>query len=549
MANSASAELYDFSSYGLDWKLTDSMTEMPQSFVDALWNVRNESESELHFSSPDGTTKALLQTGELLGAGTYGKVYRASDATKPSVNLVVKVIDLDLLSAINTPASRVQFLYDICIEVLIQMLVYDTTKDIRLPKLGMVGPFTPKIHYFGIGPTNAYIVSDYISGKFDSAFSSKQPAAVIALGVFQTCKILDVLFKKLAFSHRDLKADNMMYEVIDGQLNIRLIDFGFSCVKLNGGKLPLHALHSSSSHLHYSQSITRDMHSLLYMLSYRSPLNASSHIVKIMKAIIASDIETPASWRNSYSSFNYHNNRDDLKPQNITFDIIMNVFYHIDGPTWASHLTRLYERTIEFLTDGELEQVPAPVFEAYLVTKLDFRSDDLLFYLAKNPMRYALYNLIISRYVRPEITNAVNILGNTALITGCDRLNLDFVAALLPVPNCKTAIQNKEGNTALHRVIIKSNLLADTNEEEITKGLGIIKLLLDMNPYLLDIKNGRKIAAIDAGFVLKDLFKHFINSYRTNLSLVRKRRTNTNLQKGAGLRKPKRKTYRLFKKS
>jgi serine/threonine protein kinase len=35
----------------------------------------------------------------------------------------------------------------------------------------------------------------------------------------------------LGFIHKDLKPDNIMYNMTDSGLQIRLIDFGFSCLK------------------------------------------------------------------------------------------------------------------------------------------------------------------------------------------------------------------------------------------------------------------------------------------------------------------------------
>jgi hypothetical protein len=265
-----------------------------------------------------------------------------------------------------------------------------------------------------------------------------------------------------------------------------------------------------------------------------------------MKAIISSQIPTPAKFGNSYMSFNRFNNQEDLKPKNLTYDILMKVFSDIKTADWASHLVKLYDGTHTYMTHSELEKVNKAVFEEYLTeNNIDFKSKDLLFFLAKTHVSPNLLKAIISRYVQPTSINAVNRLGNTALILGADKLNAEFVGVLLQVPNCKTAIQNMDGNTALHRVIIKSNLLTEAEEDKLMDAAIIAKWLLDINPILLDIKNNLKRAPIDRMFSTKELIVTIIESYRNDPTLLKRRKINTNKQKGAA-RGKKTRRFRVF---
>lgn len=535
--------LYDFSSYGLDWRLTDKMTEMPAEFTESVWNVFKDSETVLRFTSLGGE-EASLQINKSLAKGSYGEVSSATSQNKPGVKLVVKTISLEAL--VNNSVSTVNYLYDVCVEVLIQILIYETTKELSFPEYKLTGPFTPKIYYFGTDGLNAYIVSEQLPGSLQQIVNSKPPQETLSLSILQTCKILEVLYSTLGFSHRDLKSNNILYKTISSNLNIRVIDFGYSCAKLNGNKLMLKPSFTPSKHLHFSESITRDMHSLLYTLSYVSTLDPKLHIVNVMKAIISSQIPTPAKFGNSYMSFNRFNNQEDLKPKNLTYDILMKVFSDIKTADWASHLVKLYDGTHTYMTHSELEKVNKAVFEEYLTeNNIDFKSKDLLFFLAKTHVSPNLLKAIISRYVQPTSINAVNRLGNTALILGADKLNAEFVGVLLQVPNCKTAIQNMDGNTALHRVIIKSNLLTEAEEDKLMDAAIIAKWLLDINPILLDIKNNLKRAPIDRMFSTKELIVTIIESYRNDPTLLKRRQINTNKQKG-GTRGKKTRRIRVF---
>ena len=169
-----------------------------------------------------------------------------------------------------------------------------------------------------------------------------------------------------------------------------------------------------------------------------------------------------------------------------------------------------------------------------------------MFFLAKTNISPNLLKVIISRYVPSTSINAVNRVGNTALIVAADKLNADFVGVLLQVPNCKTAIQNTDGNTALHRVIIKSNLLTDAEENLLMDAGMIAKWLLDINPILLDIKNNLKRAPIDRMFSTKELIVSIIESYRNDPLNLKRRRINTNKQKGGSRGKKTRRRARFL---
>ena len=386
--------LYDFSSsYGLNWRLTDSMTEMPKEFAESVWNVSKDSATALRFQSLEGM-QVLLQINKSLAKGTYGEVSSASSPNNPGVKLVVKEINLEALA--HNSVSTVNYLHDVCVEVLIQILIYETTKELHFPEYKLTGPFTPKIYYFGTDGVNAYIVSEQLPGSLQQIVNSNPPQEMLSLSILQTCKILEVLYSTLGFSHRDLKSNNILYKTTGSNLNIRLIDFGYSCAKLNQGKLHLKPSFSPSKHLHFSESITRDMHSLLYTLSYVSTLDPKLHIVSVMKAIISSQIPTPAKFGNSYMVFNRFNNQEDLKPKNLTYDIITKVFSDIKTPSWTSHLVKLYDSAFDYISLQELQEVNRPVFEEYLTeNNIDFKSKDLLFFLAKTKISPNLLKVII----------------------------------------------------------------------------------------------------------------------------------------------------------
>jgi len=525
----ASAVVADFNHYGIDWVLTDSFTRIPDSFRDSVWSVVKESDTILRFQKPHSGQAVRINITKNLSKGAYGQVFEAN-SPEHKTRFVVKCINLSAFEHRNS-ISKMDYLYDICTEVLIQMLIYDATKELSFPEFNVLGPFTPKIYYFGTDGLEAFVVSEQLIGNIDDIIIKGASQSVLANCLLQVTKMIDWLFTTLNFSHRDLKTNNILVREIGAKIHVSLIDFGLSCASLNGGKLVLKPFYLPSSRLKFSTSTTRDLHSLLFSVAYLTPYEPNTGIVKICRAIIRSQVPDPARLGNTYGSFNFYNNKEDTRPQNVTSQILINVFKEA-GPRWASHLVKLYDGTVNNLTHDELANVDRGVFETYLREKnIDLASDDLLFFFSKTAEFNKIAKLVIVRYGRPEIVNRVNILGNTALITACDKLNLEVVSALLELPNCKTAVQNKEGDTALHKLIKRTNLIKVVDESVMNAGL-ILQMLVSENPFLLDSKNGAGKAPKDPGFATNELIVHLIVKSRTNIKLTAKRRSNTNKLKG-----------------
>jgi serine/threonine-protein kinase len=93
-------------------------------------------------------------------------------------------------------------------------------------------PFLPKIiDFFPPDPKGySYLVMDYIKGQtLQKLFESRKTFTVETVVQYakQLCQVFDYLhhFKPMAIIYRDLKPSNVM---VDGQNNIRLIDFGIA---------------------------------------------------------------------------------------------------------------------------------------------------------------------------------------------------------------------------------------------------------------------------------------------------------------------------------
>lgn len=139
----------------------------------------------------------------VIGSGTYGTVYQT---TKKRV--------IKEMTNVSLPVFRQ--------EVLIQMKVNEA-----VPKA------CPKIYDAGTMGNIKYIVMEQFDGTAQD-FLEENPE-MIPTFLRQVARILQKL-EPYQFNHRDFKSDNAMYKLEGDSVRFALIDFGFSCITVNGKK-------------------------------------------------------------------------------------------------------------------------------------------------------------------------------------------------------------------------------------------------------------------------------------------------------------------------
>ena len=159
-----------------------------------------------------------------LGEGTYGVTYHVVDEDDRSFALKV------LFDSIKTPKDAQLFIK----ESILQILMAEASKD------QSHGPYVPRLYEVAYNESSSqgFIRSELMRGNLDSLImkhSSKEISKILPDAIIQITKMLDFFGKKLEFSHRDLKGDNIMYVLSEsGKRIFKLIDFGMSCLTWDG---------------------------------------------------------------------------------------------------------------------------------------------------------------------------------------------------------------------------------------------------------------------------------------------------------------------------
>ena len=218
----------DLSSYGLNYVLPENtgkvlyadFNKMPRDKISPI--AYDSQNLTLKFTS--GTYKL----GKLLGRGTYGHVYEATDIITNKV-YAVKAQDV----------RKSSYVHDIIVEAIIHILLYDTSRN------QINGPYVPIFYEIGYIPNNNIFGVPVIISRMELLTNSihdyiKYTETIdinftISTMLIQVANILDFFHKTFKMNHRDLKSNNIMYVMDEaGNMHIRLIDFGLSCLTYNG---------------------------------------------------------------------------------------------------------------------------------------------------------------------------------------------------------------------------------------------------------------------------------------------------------------------------
>lgn len=173
----------------------------------------------------DGVRYRVLKQ---LGAGTYGTTFRV-EHPGTGTRYAIKVVN-----ELDTEASRNYFFS----ECVIQILLAEASRG--QPN----GPFVPDVYGVACDPVtyHGYLRSELMENTLLNLTDALTPAendTVVPDALTQIAQCLKYFGTALEFNHRDLHCGNVMFVTRgDGTRRFKLIDFGFSCLKLpNGGRL------------------------------------------------------------------------------------------------------------------------------------------------------------------------------------------------------------------------------------------------------------------------------------------------------------------------
>lgn len=480
----------DFSKYGLNWDITPVMTIMPRKFLESISTVKKTG-NDITFTKPNGE-QVHIELAEALGAGSFGETW----AVKGPEPIAVKIMK----------GLEGNTLYDAFQECLVQILIYEATKDITIPENKLVGPFCPKFLLLGRDRDSIYIMMERIQFNINDAIKKKPLSNFIKESTLQICRILKILYEKLKYNHRDFKPDNIMYNIVDGNINVKLIDFGFSCLTYKNLRIREINRNAYPSSLKSCNSETRDIHSyFFYLLKHSYYATVECPVKKVINTLIASSQLKVEKWRNTYRYYNNENaGNSPNKPLNLSPDVVYNVFSKIVFsrnescseimPEWTNGLVKLYPETPLFLNDAEISSIKPEVVSQFFSN-----------------------------------INERDLLGNTALTYAVKNNKVHLVKWLLSSKKVKTALKDTYGKTCLHYAVVITN-----NAEFRKDAFEIIKLLIAENPALPDIKDNSGAGPANKKYALNAEVCDYIKTRKSTLFSSKK---NTNRMKAGSYTK------------
>ena len=281
---------FDFTPYGYNYTLTNKSPLLKQ--ISLLSTIKSISKEVL-------VTQTNTYTfSKKLGTGSFGTTYKAISKDKEvAIKQLRPQDDRELWDSIK--------------EVILQILLYDATKD--LPD----GPYVPQVFEIAYSRTKnkLWIIQELMDGTFESLINhrTKEENETHLLDDFEViAKQLEWLGTHLQFNHRDLKSDNIMYKLSSKGYVLRLIDFGMSCMTWKEIHLQASTNLFPASHTCYRES--RDLSALFFEISEYVKSHLSKETRNLLHEFVILHVNgknmnmlKELEWRNTYNFLNRKN--------------------------------------------------------------------------------------------------------------------------------------------------------------------------------------------------------------------------------------------------
>lgn len=230
----------------------------------------------LYAISMNGKVYRVLQQ---LGKGTFGTTYRVRQGAGGPEYAIKIVNDLD------SGEDQNYFLA----ECVIQILLVEASRG--QPS----GPFVPDVYEVacdagkGIGYLRSQVMENTLSNLVH-AVTTAETDIVVTDALSQLAHILKFFGTALEFNHRDMKQNNVMFLTRgDGTRAFKLIDFGFSCVKLPNGSHLIGGSYFDASPSCFKKD--RDLSQLMFDCALHLPMSPA--LKKRLTQMLQANVKSP----------------------------------------------------------------------------------------------------------------------------------------------------------------------------------------------------------------------------------------------------------------
>lgn len=337
-------EVVNLEKYGMFWSLDpETMTKPVPDNCRIAKAVKDK--NFITFMNKDETNEILsLNITKEIDNGSYGIIYM-TDGFILGSGVIIKIIPINECHTIKMVAS----------EVISQILIVNISENIQT--INVRGPFAPRLHLLAKDEKYFYIVSEYMRYNFHKLIQNES-VETLKNGIIQAATILQILYDKLKFNHRDFNPNNIMFNK-EGE--IRLIDYGFCYLEYGSIKICPEYLFPKDNLLN-TKSKSRDLCALFYYILHYTKYKyytTRKCSVKMVLNTLLYDTLLPIDWE---SSFTVYDSQGDII--NLTPDAVLNVFNNlifetdtdssVVNPMWVCHIKDISSKTLLYLETNEI---------------------------------------------------------------------------------------------------------------------------------------------------------------------------------------------------